>query len=213
VGDFRVTVRPAVSEYDIATCDWMVREFHSYVPTIGTVGRVIKYLAKDDGKPAATFWLGSGFRPTPKDLLCWFGVKQSEFDGFFNEVADNKRFCIAAPRRNLGTQILRLVRERAASDWLDKYGDNLRAIVTTIGNDKPGSVYLADNWKHVGWTAGLPADRKAVSMKWNSVEEINKRFVKPTGENKKRILITERLGAAVAVPQAQGVLLKVGSDG
>jgi len=205
--DERVTVRPAVSEYDLATCDWMVREFHSYVPTIGTVGRVIKYLAKDDGQPAATFWLGSGFRPTPKDLLRWFGVKQSEFDGFFNEVADNKRFAIIAPRKNLGSQILRLVRERAASDWLEKYGDNLRAIVTTIGNDKPGSVYLADNWQHVGWTAGLPANRKAVSMKWNSAEEIGERFVKPTGENKKRILITDRLRPAVPVEQAQGVLL------
>lgn len=191
-----VEVAPATSEYDLAMCDWMVREFHSYVPTTGTVGRVIKYLAVDDGKPCATFWLGSGFRPTPKDLLRWFDVKQVTFDTFFNEVADNKRFAIIAPRKNLGTQILRAIRQRAAQDWMNKYGDNLRAIVTTIGNDKPGSVYLADNWQHVGWTAGLPSDRSSVSMKWNTADEIADRFVKPTGENKKRILITERLQPA-----------------
>jgi len=201
-----VTVRPATCKTDVSVCDWMVKNFHSYVPTVKTVGRVIKYLAEDDGKPCATFWLGSGFRPTPKDLLNWFDVKQSEFDSFFNEVADNKRFCIVAPRKNLGTQVLRLIRERAASDWMEKYGSQLRAIVTTIGNDKPGSVYLADNWQHVGWTSGLPGNRKSVSMKWNSAEEITERFVKPTGENRKRILITEKLRPPVAVNLAQKVL-------
>ena len=31
-------------------------------------------------------------------------------------------------------------------------------------------------------------------MKWNSKEEINSNYVKPTGENKKKILITTKLG-------------------
>ena len=53
--------------------------------------------------------------------------------------------------------------------------------------------YLADNWKAIGETAGLPADRKSVSMKWDSSEEIKVKYAKPTGENKKKILITERL--------------------
>jgi hypothetical protein len=191
-----VTLKIAISDYDISIANWMVREFHSYVPSIKTVGRVIKYLAFDNGELCGTFWLGSGFRPTPKSLLDRFQVKQAEFDQFFNEVADNKRFTIIKSRKNLGTQILRQVRERAATDWRRKYGDNLRAIVTTIGDDKPGSVYLADNWVHVGYTAGLPSERKSVSMKWNSAEEIQDRFVKPTGENKKRILMTDRLSRA-----------------
>ena len=32
--------------------------------------------------------------------------------------------------------------------------------------------YLADNWKAIGETAGLPAGRKSVSMKWDSSEEM-----------------------------------------
>jgi len=188
----------AQSQSENADADWLVRTYHSYVPTTKVVGRNIKYLAEENGRLVATFWLGSGFRPTPKDMLNYFGVSQQQFDTFFNEVADNKRFCIAYPRKNLGSQILREVRKQAASDWLNKYGDNLRAIVTTIGDGKPGSVYLADNWQHIGYTSGLPTDRQAVSMKWNTSEEIAERFVKPTGENRKRILVTTRLAQAVA---------------
>ena len=93
----------------------------------------------------------------------------------------------------MGTQILKKIRNRAANDWHETYGDNLLAIVTTIGNGKTGSVYLADNWKKIGETAGLPKNKKSVSMKWDDKNSINERFVKPTGEDKKIILITEKL--------------------
>lgn len=174
--------------------DNIVVEYHSYVATPRVVGRCIKYLISVDGDPVATFWLGSGFKPTPKDILNFFDVGQKEFDGMFNEVADNKRFCILPnDYKNLGTQILKAIRGRAKKDWFDRYGNDLKAIVTTIGDGKKGSLYLADNWEHIGFTAGLPSNRKSVSMKWNDVETINERFIKPTGENKKKILITDRL--------------------
>jgi len=41
--------------------------------------------------------------------------------------------------------------------------------------------------------AGLPKDRKSVSMKWDNSDGIKEKFVKPTGDNKKTILITNRL--------------------
>jgi hypothetical protein len=47
---------------------------------------------------------------------------------------------------------------------------------------------LADNWKKIGETAGLPA-HKSSSMKWNNNAELKELFVKPTGENKKIIFI------------------------
>ena len=93
-----------------------------------------------------------------------------------------------------GSQILKEIRSRAKDDWLRLYGNNLQAIVTTIGNDKKGSVYLADNWINIGETAGLPPNRKSVSMKWDNPEGIKEKYVKPTGENKKTILITKKLG-------------------
>ena len=47
--------------------------------------------------------------------------------------------------------------------------------------------------KNIGETAGLPANRKSVSMKWDSNENIKEKYAKPTGENRKKIMITERL--------------------
>ncbi len=184
----------AESKEDKQKADQLVIKHHSYVASARTVGRVIKYLIWYEERLVGTFWIGSGFKPTPKAILSFFKKSQSEFDKMFNKVADNKRFAMAESLPNLGSQILKLIRNRAKEDWFNRYGDDLLAIVTTIGADKNGSVYLADNWQKIGETAGLPDKRKSVSMKWNDNEEISERFVKPTGENKKLILITDRLG-------------------
>jgi len=190
----KLTLASSTEEKRIA--DKIVVDFHSYVASARTVGRVMKYLIWYNGRIVGTFWVGSGFKPTPKAILNSFGKSQSEFDKIFNEVADNKRFAMAEAIPNLGSQILKLVRNRCGQDWFDRYGDRLQAIVTTIGDGKTGSVYLADNWEKIGETAGLPDKRKSVSMKWNDSTEIKERFVKPTGENKKTILITKRIKAA-----------------
>ena len=74
------------------------------------------------------------------------------------------------------------------ADWKRKYGDELTHIITFVGAGKNGAVYLADNWKNIGETAGLP-QHKSSSMKWHNKEELKELFVKPTGENKKIIFI------------------------
>lgn len=183
----------AVDEWQKHLADKIVIQYHSYVPSARTVGRVLKYLAYYQGELVGTFWIGSGFKPTPKAILRHFGVGQKQFDAMFNTVADNKRFCMIKNIPNLGSRIIKEVRKRCRHDWKDKYGDELVAIVTTIGNGKKGSVYLADNWKVIGETAGLPADRKSVSMKWDDSTKIKSRFIKPDGLNKKTILITTNL--------------------
>jgi hypothetical protein len=60
--------------------------------------------------------------------------------------------------------------------------------MTFVGGGHNGAVYKADNWIIIGQTSGLPK-HKSSSMKWNNKEELKKLFVKPTGENKKIILI------------------------
>jgi hypothetical protein len=188
-----IEIRIAESKPDKTIADNMVIQHHSYVSSARTVGRCLKYIITYDGRDVGTFWIGSGFKPTPKSILNHFGKSQKEFDMIFNEVADNKRFCMVERIPNLGSQILKRIRERARTDWKNRYGNDLRAIVTTIGADKNGSVYLADNWCKIGLTAGLPANRKSVSMKWDDKESIASKYAKPTGENRKIILITEKL--------------------
>jgi hypothetical protein len=178
----------------------IVEKYHGYVASRKTVGRCLKYLIDYNNQYIGTFWLGSGFKPTPKSILDYFNMGQKQFDGIFNEIADNKRFCLIESVPNLGSIVLSGIRKRAKEDWFNIYGDQLQAIITTIGGDRKGSVYLADNWKVIGETSGLPSDRKSVSMKWNTSDEINDRFEKPTGENKKIILITQALGNKIIMP-------------
>ena len=188
-----LSIRIADNKDDKQIADRMVIQYHSYVASSRTVGRCMKYIISYEDHDVGTFWIGSGFKPTPKSILNYFKMSQSEYDKIFNEIADNKRFCMIEKIPNLGSQILKNIRQRVKIDWYNRYGNNLRALITTIGGDKRGSVYLADNWKQIGYTAGLPANRKSVSMKWDNKESISEKYVKPTGENKKIILITERI--------------------
>jgi len=188
-----ISIRIAESDQDKLIADQIVEQHHSYVASSKTVGRCLKYIIKYENRDVGTFWIGSGFKPTPKAILNYFSMSQSQFDKIFNEVADNERFCMKEQIPNVGTQILSAIRKRAKLDWFEYYNNDLKAIITTIGNNKKGAVYLADNWKKIGETSGLPEERLSVSMKWNDAEEINTRYVKPDGENKKTILITDNL--------------------
>ena len=144
-----INIRIAETKEDKDIANKIVIDFHSYVNTPRVVGRCIKYIISYEDKDVATFWLGSGFKPTPKAILNFFEKSQKEFDKIFNEVADNKRFCIKEnPISNFGSQILSMIRKRAKKDWFTRYGNNLIGILTTIGDGKNGAVYLADNWNY-----------------------------------------------------------------
>ena len=176
-----ITIANTPQEKKIA--DNIVINHHSYVASARTVGRCLKYLIHFDNRIIGTFWIGSGFKPTPKAILNHFNLGQKEYDAIFNSIADNKRFCMSERIPNIGSQILKQIRKRAKTDWKNRYGDELRAIITTIGPSHNGAVYLADNWKVIGETAGLPSNRKSVSMKWDDKQNIKEKYIKPTGEN------------------------------
>jgi hypothetical protein len=188
-----VGVKMVETEEEKKVANDLVLQYHSYVPSIKTVGRTIKYLISFENNVVGTFWIGSGFKPTPKAILNYFNVGQKDFDKMFNKVADNKRFAMKQSIKNVGSSALKMIRKRAKEDWKNKYGDDLIAIITTIGSGKSGSVYMADNWQLIGETAGLPKNRTSVSMKWNDTTEIKKRYVKPDGKDKKKIFITNKL--------------------
>jgi NAD(P)H-hydrate repair Nnr-like enzyme with NAD(P)H-hydrate epimerase domain len=115
-------------------------------------------------------------------------VSKHEYKDQFNTIANNWRFCFKKSIKNAGTQVLKQLRQKAPAAWKAKYGDELKHIITFVGAGKNGAVYLADNWKKIGETAGLPPHQSS-SMKWHDNAELKKLFVKPTGENKKIILI------------------------
>jgi len=171
----------------------IIENNHSYVPTNSSVGRRIDWLIfehKENCLPdcIGMIGIGSSVYPPPKDILRFLNVSKDEYKNKFNTIANNWRFCFSKYVKNAGTQVLKQLRLKSAEAWKRKYGDDLTHIITFVGAGKNGAVYLADNWKKIGETAGLPS-HKSSSMKWNNKDELKELFVKPTGENKKIIFI------------------------
>jgi len=162
---------------------------HSYVPTNASVGRRIDWLIHYENRIVGMIGIGSSVYPPPKDLLHYLNTTKSEYKTIFNSIANNWRFCMTERIPNLGTRILKELRHHAPIEWKKKYNNDLTHIITFVGANKNGAVYKADNWKEIGQTAGLPP-HKSSSMKWDSKEGLKEKFVKPTGENRKIILIS-----------------------
>ena len=178
----------------------IIEKHHSYVPTARSVGRRIDWLIYHTdytnalGVPQAVgmIGVGSSVYPCPKAILDYLGKTASEYKEpqHFNTIANNWRYCMTTHIPNAGSQILKLLRHHAPIEWEKKYKNFLTHIITFVGGGNNGAVYRADNWDMVGQTAGLPK-HDMVSMKWNDKEELKEKFVKPTGENKKLIFVTQ----------------------
>lgn len=164
----------------------IVQNFHSYVPTYKSVGRRIDWFVLVNGEIKGMIGIGSSTYPPCKDLLRKLDISKEEYKTIFNNIANNWRFCMKEKIPNVGTRVLKLLRQESSKEWLNKYGDELKYLITFVGGGNNGAVYLADNWQKIGFTAGLPS-HKSVSMKWDNGEQIKKKFVKPTGENRKII--------------------------
>ena len=168
----------------------IIEMHHSYVPTTRSVGRRIDWLVYHDQRIVGMIGIGSSVYPPPKDILNHIGITKNEYRGVFNTFANNWRFCMMERIENAGTQILKQVRKNAPVLWKNKYGDDLKYLITFVAGGNNGAVYKADNWNLIGETSGLPK-HKSVSMKWDDVKTLSEKFVKPTGENKKLIFIKE----------------------
>lgn len=173
----------------------IIEKHHSYVPSNRSVGRRIDWLIyeKEFGIPSSPIGMigiGSSVYPPPKDILLRIELSKNEYKKIFNNIANNWRFCMIKSIKNSGTQILKKLRTTAPVAWKNKYGDDLKILITFVGGGNTGAVYLADNWELIGKTAGLPK-HKSSSMKWNTNEELKEKFVKPTGENRKLIFFKD----------------------
>jgi hypothetical protein len=172
----------------------IIENHHSYVASNSSVGRRIDWLIYEENDfmelPIGMIGIGSSVYPPPKDILIELGVSKEQYKSIFNSIGNNWRFCMVKKIPNAGTQILKKLRNIAPISWKEKYGDELKWLITFVAGGNNGAVYLADNWKIIGHTAGLPK-HKSSSMKWNTGEELKDLFVKPTGENKKIILFKD----------------------
>jgi len=178
------------NEIDRTIAKNIVENHHSYVPTFESVGRRIDWLIYYDYEIIGMIGIGSSTYPPCKDILRRLSITKEEYKGIFNSIANNWRFCLTKKVPNIGTQVLKLLRERSQIEWYKKYGDELKYLITFVAGGNNGAVYRADNWEIIGETSGLPS-HKSISMKWDDSEQIKRKFVKPNGQNKKLIFFKE----------------------
>ena len=201
-----IKLKVILSRGDRALANRIITENHSYVPSVETVGRHIDYLIYYDGCLRGMIGIGSSTYPPCKDILHYLSISKNDYKENFNSFCNNWKFCLLPNNiKNLGSMTLKALRETCQKDWYLLYGDTLKYIITFVGDNKYGGVYRADNWVCVGETSGLPT-HTSVSMKWD-LSNLDNKFVKPTGENKKLIFIKELPEFKDIYKPTQGVLL------
>ena len=117
-----------------------IQNFHSYVPTTASVGRRIDWVVFNEGKPVGMIGIGSSVYPPPKDILNYVNMKKEEYKNNFNSFANNWRFCMREKIKNAGTQILKELRKQAPIMWKEKYGQELKYLITFVAGGNNGAV-------------------------------------------------------------------------
>jgi hypothetical protein len=176
----------------------IIENFHSYVPNASSVGRRIDWLIYDDCDGSfpellGMIGVGSSVYPCPKDLMNRLNVDINSYrTEIFNKICNNWRFCMKTHRKNVGTQVLKLMRQRAPIEWEKKYGDPLLAIFTFVAGGNNGAVYKADNWEVIGMSSGIKMSH-AYSTKWESVEQKKEKGLKRIDNVSKKIILFKDL--------------------
>ena len=85
-----------------------------------------------------------------------------------NSVANNYRYGLIKQNitiKNVGSMVLKLLRNEGSKLWKEKYGDELVLIETFVKPPWKGTVYKADNWNYLGMTKGNSI-QKAPLLLW-----------------------------------------------
>jgi hypothetical protein len=131
-----------------------IRDAH-YIPNHGCIGRQLHYLIEYEDRIVGIISGASAVWATkPRDEF--FGItKDNRIQLVGHEIINNVVFRLEERVPNLGTQVLSAWRKRVIIDWKERYGDTVLGFETFIfGTNRNGRMYLADNWIHVGETAG-----------------------------------------------------------
>ena len=148
-----------------------------YPESKGIVGRQLNYLIYRYGVPVGII----GFASPP--------LNYKKFNTFFNFDKDransengkfflnNNVFRIVVTEPNLGTQVLKIARNKVKKDYLDRYGGTLIGLVTFVEPPRTGSMYKADNWTYIGETEGVEVKRRGESWTEKSYTKGVKKFI------------------------------------
>ncbi len=147
-----------------------INQYHSYVKYKVVPQRRINWLIWNGMELVGAIGISSCVLCV-KDRDNWIGWTKEERIKLSNQMANNYRFCLKPNTgiKNLGSRVLKMIREEGKKRWKERYGDDLILMETYVlkNENRRGAVYLADNWIHVGQTSGVSI-KKAPIKHWLS---------------------------------------------
>lgn len=102
----------------------------------------------------------------------FFGINKENRIIKNQEIANNHIFRLIVDEPNLASRCLRILRKVVVKDWKEKYGNDLKGLLTFVEPPRKGSCYLADNWKYLGMTKGRGCVQR--SGRWEKREWVDK---------------------------------------
>lgn len=145
-----------------------INKYHSYVKYKDVPQRRINWLIWNGMELVGAIGISSCVLGVG-DRDRWIGWNKEKRQKMSNSMANNYRFCLKPNTgiKNLGSRVLKMVREEGRKRWKEKYGDELILLETYVlrNENRIGAVYLADNWINVGMTSGVSIS-KAPLLLW-----------------------------------------------
>lgn len=149
----------------------IVKNYHSYVPQSVTVGRQINYLVELDGKTIGCIGMAQAPNFPSRTMLHYFRLRnmgnayKPKWLELLPHIGNNWRFTLTpeAPK-NAASRILSVFTVIGAKDWKERYGDELKWVVTYLGPGKTGAAYKACGWKYIGHSAGVLMEKRGYSQ-------------------------------------------------
>lgn len=131
-----------------------------YVGSKGTVGRQLHYIIYYNGIAVGGISAGSAmFAHKKRDKF--LEISKPEQKSGLRNIVNNTMFRMTRAKENppLATDVLQVFKETVKRDWLERYGDFVRAFETLVEPPRWGGIYKLDKWIRIGNTAGLGARR------------------------------------------------------
>lgn len=158
-----------------------------YIPNKKCIGMQCHYLVFVNNEQVGII---SGSSPSwsvrPRDSFFGLDDHSAKRGMQLKAIVNNSVFRLEMNTPNLGSQILSRFRKQVARDWFAQYSIKVVGFETFVepSENRHGSLYLADNWTHVGITQGhaklqkscrassqsvirQPTTQKLIYCKWN----------------------------------------------
>lgn len=154
-----------------------IRDRH-YVDNRGTHGQQIHFIIHYDGEIAGII-SGASSVYAVKSRDDFFGIpkgREVRQKVFLPAIVNNVVFRLETHIPNLATKVLAKWRKVTAQLWEELYGVQVIGFETFVVEEdyRKGSLYLADNWKRVGETAGSTKAHKGLTTASTRVETSKK---------------------------------------